>query len=367
MPTCARRLAVLLSLLALFFIDARAEALGPGKQPLVARITTTGKEDVERLARLGLDLLEMREGDDLFIVTTPDEVDRLRADGWSVTVDETHTLNLLRGPLTFQGGYRTVPEMRAFLDAEAAQYPGLAEVFVYGASWEKVTSGGTAGHDLFGIRLTNRSRPGPKPTLFLMAAIHARELSVSELALRFIDHLLAGYGIDGDATWLLDEHLVVVVPAVNPDGRVIAEQGYFQRKNTDTSYGGGCSIPNIGVDLNRNYDFKWGTVNRPTQSKCSETYPGPVADSEPETTALQDLVRSLFPDQRGPADTDASPPTTTGVLLTLHSYGDLVMWPWGYTATPAPNAADLSAIGRKLAAYNGFTPQQSIQIGRAHV
>src|SRR6185503_13100673 len=166
-------------------------------------------------------------------------------------------------------------------------------------------------------------------------------------------------GIDGDATWLLDEHLIVVVPVANPDGRVLAEQGYLQRKNTDTSHGS-CGVPRIGVDLNRNADFKWGVVNGPTESPCGETYPGPVPASEPEITALQSLVRSLFADQRGPGDTDAAPITTTGVLLTIHSYSNLVLWPWGWTGTPAPNAAPLSAIGRKFASYNGYTAQQSI-------
>ena len=167
-----------------------------------------------------------------------------------------------------------------------------------------------------------------------MAAIHARELSTSELALRFVDHLLESYGVDGDATWLLDEHLIVVVPVANPDGRVLAEQGYLQRKNTDTSHGS-CAVPRIGVDLNRNADFKWGVVNKPTESPCGETYPGPVPASEPEITALQSLVRSLFADQRGPNDTDAAPITTTGILLTIHSYSNLVLCP-GAGRIPRP-------------------------------
>lgn len=362
----------LLVFIPLIVLAGQPGASAQDAHPIVARVTVTTPAEFERLTALGVDLLEMRRGNHLFILTTAEEVERLRQDGWKITVDKRQTALLnaqqtataqgLRTAETFMGGYRTVPEMRAFVDAQAAQYPQLTEVFSYGSSWERVQSGGTAGHDLFGIRLTNKAVPGPKPTLFLMTAIHARELSTSELALRFIDYLLSNYGTDGDVTWLLDEHLIVVVPVVNPDGRAIAEQGYLQRKNTNTSYGGSCVVPQIGVDLNRTYNFKWGTVNKPTQSFCSETYPGPVPASEPETTAIQDLVRSLFADQRGPGDTDASPITTTGILLTIHSYSNLVLWPWGWTATPAPNAADLSAIGSKFAAYNSYTPQQSIDL-----
>ena len=334
---------------------------------VIGRVTIATPEEMTRLLGEGLDLLEHREGSDLFILTTREQVAELAARGFRIRVDDEQSAVIDRqlGGQSFNGGYSTVPEMRARLEARAAQHPNLAEFFVYGDSWQRLNAQG--GHELFGIRLTNEQIAGPKPTFFLMAAIHARELSVSELALRYIDHLLDGYGVDADATWLLDEHLIVVVPVVNPDGRRLAEQGYFQRKNMNSTNGFACSNPptatnQFGIDLNRNFNFKWGTVNRPTESPCGQTYPGPTAASEPETQEVQDLVRTLFADQRGAADTDPAPLTTTGVLLTLHSYGDLVLWPWGYTGTTAPNAADLTLIGRKFAGYNGYTPQQSIQL-----
>lgn len=354
-------------------------------KPLIARINVRSQQELERLVALGLDLLETREGDDLFILTSPAEVRRLSGQGWRISVDEKQTA-LLRGQrpdlrqsraqtsepgasqvgaASFRGGYLTVPEMRTFLDDRAAQHPDLAEVFVYGSSWERLNRGSAAGHDLFGIKLTNKLRPGPKPTFFLMAAIHARELSTSELALRFVDHLLGGYGVDADATWLLDEHMVVVVPVVNPDGRRLAEQNQMHRKNMNDTNGGSClndAFSHVGIDLNRNHDFKWGTVNTPDVNPCDQVYPGNSPASEPETSALQDLVRSLFADQRGPADTDAAPPTTTGVLITLHSYANLVMWPWGHTSNAPPNGAGLALIGGKFSGYNGYTPQQANQL-----
>ena len=336
--------------------------------PIIARIRVNGEKELARLLTLGLDLLEMRKGDDLFILTTAAEAERLSAEGWTVTVDDTQTALLREQETdTFRDGYRTITEIRALFDEAASNYPDLAQVFVYGSSWERIASGGTGGNDLFGIRLTNRLRPGPKPTFFLMAAIHARELTTSELAARFVTYLLNGYGTDGDATWLLDEHEIIVVPVSNPDGRRWAEQSYFQRKNTNTTYGGGCVNPpsstnQYGVDLNRNAGFKWGTVNPPTEPRCGQTYPGPTEASEPETSALEDLVRSIFPDQRGPLDTDPAPLTATGFFLTLHSYSNLVLWPWGWTTNTAPNAGDFTLIGQKFASYNGFTPQQSTDL-----
>src|SRR5436305_3663889 len=120
--------------------------------PVVARVTLRDAKDVERFVQLGLDVLEMRQGDDLFILTSTAQVEELRAKGWAVRVDrqQTDLFNQQQATHTYSGGYRTVAEMRAYVDSKVAQYPNLAEVFVYGQSWEKVHSGGSAGSDLFG-------------------------------------------------------------------------------------------------------------------------------------------------------------------------------------------------------------------------
>ena len=46
-------------------------------------------------------------------------------------------------------------------------------------------------------------------------------------------------------------------------------------------------------------------------------------------------------------------------MITLHSYSELVLWPWGWTGTDAPNHAQLQTLGRKLAYFNSYNPQQS--------
>jgi carboxypeptidase T len=74
-------------------------------------------------------------------------------------------------------------------------------------------------------------------------------------------------------------------------------------------------------------------------------------------------VRTLFADRRGPGDNDAAPPDTSGVLISLHSYSDLVLWPWGQQASgPAPNAEGLARLGQRLAAFNGYTPFQAYNL-----
>jgi hypothetical protein len=331
----------------------------PARQ--VVRIKAPGREDARALSGRGLDLLEMREGDDLFALVTEAEISALRADGFSVSPDAEQTRQLPDGPqpTPVQGGYRTVEEGYALLAGWEASYPNLAKTFTYGSSWELLHPGAGVGYPLRGITLTNQLVAGPKPTFFLMSAIHAREMTTAELSLRFIEYLLTHYESDADIHWLLDAHTIVVMPFANPDGRKLAETGISQRKNRNTVDTAGCSGTGIGIDLNRNSHFKWGTIDSPSDYKCGATWPGKSVASEPEVASLEAWVSRIFADLRGPNDTDPAPDTTPGVFISLHSYSNLVLWPYGWTYDPAPNDADLAGLGKKFAAYNGYTAQQS--------
>ena len=349
---------LLMSLCATIFSSAAAQYTDETK---VARIRIRSYDEMRRVSQMNLDLLETRDGDGLLIQTTTTQIAELRAAGLEIRADEKMTAELRRvlETDTFSGGYRTVEETRQFLDQMAARYPNLAQVVNYGKSWEK-TQNANNGYDLTAIKLTNRNVSGSKPTFFLQAGIHARELVPPELATRFVEYLLSNYGRDADATWILDEHQIVVIPLVNPDGRKIAETNPSKRKNTNGT-NGTCTLTTRGVDLNRNFQYFWGTVNLPTTSPCDETYPGPVAASEPETQAIQNYINQLYPDQRGPLRTDPAPPDATGTFLDMHSYGNLVLYPWGEDNLPPPNL-QLRTISRKLAGYNGYDPIQSIDL-----
>jgi len=145
----------------------------------------------------------------------------------------------------------------------------------------------------------------------------------------------------------------------NPDGRKKAETGLSWRKNTNQNYCGATSN-NRGADLNRNFPFKWNCCGGSSGNQCSWNYHGSGPASEPETQAVRDYIFTQFPDHRGPNDNDPAPLDATGIHLDIHSSGRLVLWPWGWTADPAPNGTQLQTLGRKLAFFNGHTPKQGI-------
>lgn len=298
------------------------------------------------------------------------ELDEIERAGFPLTIDRALTLSMTAAPpddpsVTGIPGfscYRTVEETYATAAAIAANNPTLATWTDIGNSWEKQT-GVAPGYDIRVLKLTNSAIPGPKPVMFVMAAIHAREYVTAETLTRFAEYLVSNYGVDADATWLLDHHQFHFVLQTNPDGRKRAESGSSWRKNVNQAYCGATSSSR-GADLNRNYPFLWAGGGGSSGSPCAETYRGPSATSEPETAAITAYVRSIFPDQRDEsAGLNApAPANATGIFFDLHSYSQLVLWPWGFTANAPPNGTALRTLGRKLAFFNNYEPIQSIEL-----
>ena len=208
--------------------------------------------------------------------------------------------------------------------------------------------------DLRVLKITNQNIPGPKPVLFISSSIHAREYTTAELNTRFAQFLLNNYNLNADVTWILDHHEIHLSLLSNPDGREQAQTGILWRKNTNQTY---CApgSDSRGVDLNRNYPFAWGIGGSTTE--CSDTFRGPAAESEPEITAQMDYIRQIYSDNRGPGVNDEAPDDTAGIFIDIHSYGELILWPWGYTNDDPPNNNQLQALGKRTAYFNQYRPQ----------
>lgn len=368
--------------LAILVIVCLCVCLSPSSQPSQAAYSPSSYEvlavtiqapsgaDTRALFELGLELLPSERGQGWRALVSPQEFERLRTEGWQVELDQAQTRLLADQQLLFQSttsslaqterGYRSIRETEAYLHEQALRYPGLAQVEDIGDSWLKEQSGGAQGYDIWAIRLSNRALSGPKPVFVLVAALHPREIVTSELATRYIDFLLEGYGQSAMATWLLDEYEVVVIPISNPDGRELVEQGHYQRKNVNAN-AGDCFVltPNYqnGVDLNRNFAFEWGMITQPSLSFCSEIFPGQEPASEPETRALQSYLQRLF----ASAVIDA-PQSRSGMMISLHSFANMILWPWGSSPEPPQHAAALRELGLKMAGYNGYRAQQAYEL-----
>ena len=247
--------------------------------------------------------------------------------------------------------YRTVAQTYADLAALAAANPDLASWDDIGDSWEKINGPGL-GYDIMALTIANNPGIDSRPPFVVVAAMHARELTTAETVTRFAEHMINGYGVDPDITWILDHHRIHIVPQYNPDGREDVEDGQLsRRKNTNTNF---CGAGNYGIDLNRNSTFFFGGPNAST-SVCSDIFRGPTAASEPETQAIESALAAWFVDQRGPGVMDAAPATTEGVFISMHSFGNIVLYPWEDDPfLAAPNQIELRTLSRKFGFFTDY-------------
>lgn len=72
-----------------------------------------------------------------------------------------------------------------------------------------------------------------------------------------------------------------------------------------------------GTDPNRNFGFHWGEIGA-SSDKCHDTYRGGQAFSEPETKVIRDIMESIK--------------SSCVFYLTIHSYGNYLLYPWGFTS-----------------------------------
>jgi len=161
------------------------------------------------------------------------------------------------------------------------------------------------------INVFHISRAGTnRKAYWIDATIHAREWIAPATTLKVLDNL-ARRG-DANAVSLTDRYDWYILVIMNPDGYSHTwDVERLWRKNRKPS-----SANCIGTDLNRNFNFRWGT-DGVSHQPCAETYCGPSGGSEPETIAVQNELRRLGP--------------SLLATVTVHAYGNMWMFPWGNT------------------------------------
>jgi len=185
----------------------------------------------------------------------------------------------------------------------------------------------------------SKSGTGRK-TYLIDGTTHCREWLSTATNLKVMDYLVNQYGVDADVTRLVDTYDWVIIPVVNPDGYEYTWTTERLWRKNRRFHGGAMAC--YGVDINRNFDFRWGT-DGVSHNECQDTYCGPNGNSEPETLAVVNEYARWA--------------TTTRALVTMHSYGYMWMWPWGNYEVDQPGQVcdlsddhqDLLAVGEPTA------------------
>ena len=219
--------AVLVALWTLCLAVAAPAASQQLDLPPGTRIVRAWFDDLDVAARAvySLDPLESDyEKGYIVLLATDEEIEAAERAGMRVVEDGDYAsvalasevpAAVVQGAIAGYPCYRTVEETYASAEAIVEQHPALATWSTIGTSWNKKQDGAT-GYDLKVLRLTNSATSGDKPTLFITAALHAREFTTAELALRLAEHVADAWETDADIRWLLDHHELHIMPVVNP-------------------------------------------------------------------------------------------------------------------------------------------------------
>ncbi|XP_076388900.1 carboxypeptidase A2 isoform X2 [Megachile rotundata] len=243
--------------------------------------------------------------------------------------------------------YHRYGDIARYMDYLAFRYPSLVELITIGHSYEgqpikmvKISSGlAKDGYD--------------KPAIWIDAGMHAREWISSAVATYIMSQLVEK---NTSYSKLLDNADWMILPVANPDGYEFTHIGDRLWRKTRSNHGddqddsrqshssllqlvshytrwfwGKCE----GVDPNRNFGYHWGEVEEGGASldPCHETYAGPHAFSEPETKAMAEYILTNKQSIR--------------MYLTLHSYSQMWLVPWGYTHSKPSDYSELMGAARK--------------------
>jgi Zinc carboxypeptidase/Immune inhibitor A-like, MAM domain len=256
------------------------------------------------------------------LVLTKSQVQTLRGDGVGVSLRKNAKGLSARQAAAEQAvagynvwrDYDSANGMRAYLYDVARRNPQLAKLEVIGHSGQ--------GREILALKLTQSARDvpdGSRPAVLYSALQHAREWIAGEVDRRLVEHYIARWRAnDKEIRRLLKDNELWFVLVANPDGYQYTFQSpdtRLWRKTLRDNNGNGTTEVGDGVDPNRNWPEHFN-YDREGSSDIfsSDTYRGPVAESEPETTALKGLLDRI----------DFS------FQLNYHSYGRWLLYPEGW-------------------------------------
>ncbi|MFI5682752.1 M14 family zinc carboxypeptidase [Streptomyces sp. NPDC051636] len=226
--------------------------------------------------------------------------------------------------------------------------PGLTKVESIGRT--------VGGQDILALKLTKnakKSKDGSKPSVLYLSNQHAREWITPETTRRLMHYYLDHYKTDKRVKKIVDSTELWFVLSANPDGYDYTFKNSdtrLWRKNLRDINGDGVVSTGDGVDLNRNFAYKWGYDDEGSSpNPTSETYRGPSPESEPETKALDGLEKRIG--------------FTYGI--NYHSAAELLLYGVGWqVATPTPDDVLYKALAGTPdnSAVPGYHPQVSSEL-----
>jgi carboxypeptidase T len=250
-------------------------------------------------------------------------------------------------------GYHTYAEVDAELDAAVAAYGqgtgAILKRYTIGPSFE--------GRNIWVVKISDHvAKDESEPEVLAESAMHAREHITVEMSIYMIRLLTENYGqttpLGQRVTRIVNAREIWIIPMLNPDGAEYDILNATFHKWRKDRFDNPDSLA-TGIDLNRNFGFMWGLKGSAAKPGSGQ-YRGQFPFQAPEAAVLRDfmLSRRIGGQQQITA------------VFSWHSYGQFIMWPYGYTKEDVPPTMTVDdhsafvALARQMASLNGYKARQ---------
>ncbi|XP_075055824.1 carboxypeptidase B2 [Mixophyes fleayi] len=226
-----------------------------------------------------------------------------------------------RSHVSFYEQYHPLEDIYFWMEQMIAKHSDMLERIKIGESFEK--------RPLYVLKVTGKEKTAQN-AIWIDCGIHAREWVAPAFCLWFVGHAVEFYGKDEYIKNLLKYADFYVLPVMNADGYHYSwTSNRMWRKNRSKHPNSNC----YGVDLNRNFNAGWcgsGASSNP----CHETFCGRFPESEPEVSAVADFIRQKKDIIKG--------------YITIHSYSQMVLFPYSYTREKSKDHDELLQLANKV-------------------
>ena len=299
-------------------------------QDKIVRVYADSWQALERISpKYAFDIAGARAGVWYDIIADQKVMDSIIASGlqYEVTV---HSIAEQKDRV--RASFLSYSETNDSLRALAVSYPDICmfdslPITTYEGRW------------VYGLKISDNPtlEDDEEPGFLIDGMHHAREWACVPTVMFFIDSMIASYGVVSQITDIINSTEIYCFPIINADGYVYDYGNYNDWRKNREPFGGA-----IGTDPNRNYpgcspniEGDWGAVDegQATHRPSYSLFCGAYVNSGDETRALTQYVKTH----------------TCNAYMSYHSFSELIMWPWGWTGQPCPDATLHSQVGNHMA------------------
>jgi hypothetical protein len=268
----------------------------------------------------------------------------VQASGLPVTVihDDIDALKLEAVQL---GSYHSYDQLLAMMRGWATDYSSICQLESIGPTYQ--------GNWIYGVKIASALADG-KPECLELGVAHAREWGAIEATRHLADTLIRFYATDTGFHSFIDNHQLYVFMVLNVDGFKYDYPGQLDTRKDRQPFGS-----DIGCDPNRDFNGDcdgnrmgdWGSLvnGSNTSHRASDlTWFGARGAWGLEIAAISDWFKQH----------------TVVACVSMHTYSELVLWPFGNGDT-TPDNAYYANLGTRMASRMGklhggtYDPMQS--------